>query len=34
VVGLASFFAMQRFKLNMIPVIFVSGLLGLVYHAF
>ena len=33
VVGLASFIAMQRFKVNMIPVIFVSGLLGLVYHA-
>lgn len=32
VVGLASFAAMQRFKLDMIPVILASGLLGLAWH--
>jgi len=32
VVGIASFIAMQWFKLNMILVILVSGLLGLAYH--
>ena len=32
VVGIASFIAMQRFKLNVISVIFLSGLLGLGYH--
>ena len=33
VVGLASFVAMQRFKLDMIPVILVSALLGLAHHS-
>ncbi|MBI4622972.1 MAG: chromate efflux transporter [Verrucomicrobia bacterium] len=31
-VGVAAFVAMQRFKVDLIPVVFVSGLLGLVYR--